>query len=137
MGMGFGMGFGLMSTLFPILFLLFFIVFLVILVSNLVRSAGQWHKNNQSPVLTVEAQVVTKRSDVRYYHSGTGSDMHRHSHTDYYATFQVESGDRMELPVPDQDYGLLVEGDQGKLTFQGTRYLGFERVAGESGKVFH
>ena len=25
------------------------------------------------------------------------------------------------------EYGLLVEGDQGLLTFQGTRYLGFER----------
>ncbi|MDE8692479.1 DUF2500 domain-containing protein, partial [Faecalibacterium sp. DFI.5.82] len=25
------------------------------------------------------------------------------------------------------DYGLLVQGDIGKLSFQGTRYLGFER----------
>ena len=25
------------------------------------------------------------------------------------------------------EYGLLAEGDRGKLTFQGTRYLGFER----------
>ncbi|MCI9457297.1 MAG: DUF2500 domain-containing protein, partial [Oscillospiraceae bacterium] len=40
---------------------------------------------------------------------------------------QVESGDRMEFQVQDTDYGLLVEGDRGKLTFQGTRFLGFER----------
>ena len=25
------------------------------------------------------------------------------------------------------DYGLLIQGDIGKLCFQGTRYLGFER----------
>ena len=25
-------------------------------------------------------------------------------------------------------YGLLVEGDRGNLTFQGTRYLGFQRT---------
>ncbi|MBO5258463.1 MAG: DUF2500 family protein, partial [Clostridia bacterium] len=25
-------------------------------------------------------------------------------------------------------YGMLVEGDKGYLTFQGTRYLGFERI---------
>ena len=25
------------------------------------------------------------------------------------------------------DYGMLVEGDIGKLSFQGTRYLGFQR----------
>lgn len=50
-----------------------------------------------------------------------------HTFTTYYATFQVESGDRMELEVDDSDYGMLVEGDTGKLSFQGTRYLGFER----------
>jgi hypothetical protein len=55
--------------------------------------------------------------------------MHHTTHsTTYYVTFQVESGDRMELQLAGNEYGLLVEGDRGKLTFQGTRYLGFERV---------
>ncbi len=26
------------------------------------------------------------------------------------------------------DYGMLAEGDRGRLTFQGTRFLGFERM---------
>lgn len=26
------------------------------------------------------------------------------------------------------EFGMLVEGDRGKLSFQGTRYLGFERM---------
>ena len=47
--------------------------------------------------------------------------------TSYYVTFQVESGDRMELSVRGKEYGLLAEGDYGRLTFQGTRYLGFQR----------
>ena len=47
--------------------------------------------------------------------------------TSYYVTFQVESGDRMEFEVDGSDYGLLMQGDIGKLSFQGTRYLGFER----------
>ena len=34
----------------------------------------------------------------------------------------------MELRVSGSEFGLLVEGDYGKLTFQGTRYLGFERI---------
>ena len=50
------------------------------------------------------------------------------SSTSYYATFQVESGDRMELLLNGREYGLLAEGDRGWLTFQGTRYLGFERT---------
>ena len=40
-----------------------------------------------------------------------------------------ESGDRMELHLSGQEYGLLIEGDRGNLTFQGTRYLGFERLS--------
>lgn len=34
----------------------------------------------------------------------------------------------MELRVNGSEFGLLVEGDYGKLTFQRTRYLGFERI---------
>ena len=86
-----------------------------------------WNKNNKSPRLTVEAKIVEKRTDYRRTRSGT-NNMHSHSRTDYYVTFEVESGDRMELELQGQEYGLLVEGDKGKLTFQGTRYLGFERM---------
>jgi hypothetical protein len=50
-----------------------------------------------------------------------------HTSTTYYVTFQVESGDRMEFHVSGEEYGLLVEGDYGDLSFQGTRYLGFVR----------
>lgn len=33
----------------------------------------------------------------------------------------------MEFAMDGAEYGLLAEGDRGRLTFQGTRYLGFER----------
>ena len=63
-----------------------------------------------------------------YHHAGTGGAGHTGSSTDYYVTFQVESGDRMEFAVSGSEYGMLAEGDQGTLTFQGTRYLSFERT---------
>ena len=47
--------------------------------------------------------------------------------THYYVTFQFDSGDRLELHVPGREYGMMAEGDVGDLTFQGTRYLGFDR----------
>ena len=56
-----------------------------------------------------------------------GDNTMMHTFTTYYVTFQVESGDRMELTVDGSEYGMLVEGDIGKLSFQGTRYLGFQR----------
>jgi hypothetical protein len=34
----------------------------------------------------------------------------------------------MELLVPGNQFGLLIEGDHGKLSFQGTRFLSFERI---------
>ena len=48
-------------------------------------------------------------------------------HTMGLLTFEFESGDRSELRVPENEFGILVVGDSGELTFQGTRYLGFAR----------
>lgn len=52
---------------------------------------------------------------------------HSSSSTSYYVTFQVESGDRIEFLVAEMEYGMLAEGDEGKLTFQGKRFKGFDR----------
>ena len=112
--MGFGFGFGL----FQILFLLVFGLIFGTIVSTLVKNGRQNRKNDNSPRLTSEATVVTKRTKV----------WGDHSHTVYYATFQFESGDRLELEIPHDRFGYLVEGDKGKLSFQGTRYLDFERT---------
>ena len=118
-------GFGFFDSVFPVLFTVMFVLILGVIIATLVRNVGQWHKNNKSPRLTVQATVVSKRMEVSHHHN---SDTHMtNSSTWYYATFQVESGDRMELTVSGSDYGYLVEGDHGKLTFQGTRFLGFER----------
>lgn len=110
-----------------IFFLMFFLVFGMIIFS-LIRGVGEWNKNNHSPRLTVEARVVTKRYRVsNHHHNNANGGMHTTHSTTYYVTFQVESGDRMELCVSGSEFGMLVEGDYGRLTFQGTRYIGFER----------
>ena len=124
MGFGFA-GFGLFSIMFTLVFILVTGTFIVIAVKGI----SQWNKNNHSPKLTVPATIVAKRTNVsRHLHGGAGNHHHHHTSTTYYVTFQVESGDRMELHVAGHEYGLLVEGDKGNLTFQGTRYLGFERT---------
>ena len=124
MGYGFGMGFDAFGTMFTIVFLLIIGVFITIFV----RGISQWSKNNHSPRLTVPATVVAKRTNVSHHHSGANNHHHHSSSTSYYVTFQVESGDRMELHMAGREFGLLVEGDRGNLTFQGTRYLDFERT---------
>ena len=122
--MGFAMGFDMFGIMFTIVFVLVIGTF----IATAVRGIGQWNKNNNSPRLTVPATVVAKRTNVtRHHHNGANGHHHHHTSTSYYVTFQVESGDRMELHVPGAQYGLIVEGDWGNLTFQGTRFLNFER----------
>ena len=118
-------GFGLMYALFPVMFGLIFLLVIGLFLYGLISSIRQWKKNNDSPRLTVEAQVVAKRTDITH-HYGTDHSM-SHTSTRHYVTFQVDSGDRMEFSVTGSEYGMLVEGDYGRLTFQGARYLGFER----------
>ena len=125
MNMGFGIGFGLFGIMFSLAFLLIFSVILI----TVIRGIGQWNKNNHSPRLTVPAAVVSKRTNVSHHHHNHGTGhMNHHTSTSYYVTFQVASGDRMELHMAGHEFGLLVEGDRGLLTFQGTRYLNFERT---------
>ena len=122
--MGFGMGFGAFGAMFSIVFVLVIGMFVV----TAVKGIGEWNKNNNSPRLIVPAVIVAKRTNVtRHRHGGANGHHHHHTTTTYYITFEVDSGDRMELRVDGAEYGLLVEGDLGELTFQGTRYLGFER----------
>ena len=105
-----------------------FIVVIGSFIVMAVRGTAQWNRNNQAPRLTVDAELVSRRTEVSTFHHGgrNGTDMcHTSSSTTYYVTFQVDSGDRMEFSVSGREYGLLVEGDTGRLTFQGTRYLGF------------
>ena len=111
-------GFNFMFSIFPIIFFVVFALVIGVFIYVLTKKASQERKNNNSPRLTSEATVVTKRTHV----------WGDHSHTDYYVTFQFPSDDRMELEVPHSQFGYLVEGDQGQLTFQGTRFLNFERT---------
>ena len=113
--------FGAFDTLFPIFFFIVFALVIGTFVVGLGKSAARGIKNNASPRLTTQAHVVTRRENYR-----------RHSRdmagwTDYYVTFEVPSGDRMELEMEGEQYGLIAEGDEGQLTFQGTRFISFER----------
>lgn len=119
--------FDVMSAIFPI----FFILVAALVVFTIIRGLAEWNKNNQSPRLTVDVKVVSKRENTTHYQDNANYEVTHavtmRTNTTYYVTFEVESGDRMEMCVDGQQYGMLAEGDSGKLTFQGTRYLGFDR----------
>ena len=99
--------FDVMDSVFPILFGLVFCLVIGMFIYAIVTGVKEKRANDAAPVLTVEALVKTKRMDS--YHTAptydgegrmTRSGTH---HTSYYATVEVESGDRLELQVSDYE----------------------------------
>ena len=122
--MSFGFGYGMFEGMFTVVFVLIFGVMIYAVVQAILRK----QKNNASPRLTVLARVVSRRQEVTHHTQNRGDGiLHTSSTTRYFVTFQVESGDRMELELDGSDFGMIAEGDEGRLSFQGTRFLGFQR----------
>ena len=76
------------------------------------------------------AKVVTKRTSVSVYANPSGTDAVQSTGSTghYFVTLEFGSGDRKEFTVPGTENGLLADDDTGELTYQGTRYKGFQRT---------
>jgi len=117
-----GGGPGLLFLIFPLIIFSVFVLFFCAFAFAIVRALLRWNRNNHSPVITVPASVVAKRGHV----SGGSGDTS--SSTSYYVTFEVRGGERQEIEMDGPQFGILVEGDRGQLSTQGTRYKGFART---------
>lgn len=113
-------GFNLISFIFP----LFFIAFFCLFIFTIVKNAKEWSNNNKQPIIPVEALIVSKRASVSHHNH---HDSMSTSSTTYYVTFEFSNGERIELKLSGREYGLLAEGDRGILSFQGSRFISFER----------
>lgn len=119
----------IMFSIVPSIILIGFVIVMFFFLFTIVKSIGEWKYNNKQPVLTVDANLVAKRTNTSTtsHTNQDGISSHETTSTTYYITFQVESGSRIEFRVRGNEFGMLAEGDRGKLTFQGTRYLSFQR----------
>ena len=123
--MGFGFGYGMVDGMVTVVFVLIFGMMIYAVVQAILRK----QKNDASPRLTVLARVVSRRQEVTHHARNMNDGVyHTSSTTRYFVTFQVESGDRLELQLDGSDFGMLAEGDEGRLSFQGTRFLEFQRT---------
>lgn len=110
------------GTVMPI----FFVVMIGIVAISAGRGFLQWSRNNSSPMLTIPACIVSKRSEIRQQQLQEEGGASRTS-TTYFLTYEVDGGNRMEFKVDGHEYGMSAEGDRGLLSYQGTRYHGFQR----------
>lgn len=109
---------------FTVLFMGLFAVALLTIVGSVVvamlRTTRQRLSDRAAPQRSAEARIVDKRTKV------TGGGELR-VHQQYFVTFEFPDGRRLELAVPPAESGVLVTGDHGTLTWQGTHYRGFAR----------
>lgn len=112
------------GSFYLVAFIMMFILIIGLMLSIVIR---QWQRNRHSPRITIRAAVAAKRTrETRHLNQG-GAVPHVERNRTFYVTFQTEYGDRFEFFVRKREYYRLKQGDCGVLTFQGARYLGFER----------
>lgn len=111
----------------PPLFSLMFLLVCGLVLYTMIRSIAYYIRNATSPVLTARAKVLSKRFEVARHAHRQGDHVYHSTSTSYYATFELENGERIELVMNGKQYGLLLEGDRGLLTYQGEWYKDFER----------
>ncbi len=104
---------------------IFFIIVAGIIISGfayaIIKGITSWSTNNAAEIVTQRCKVVDKRTEVW---GGSGDSSAK---TNYYITYEFEDHTRKELHVRDNYYGLITVGDQGELTYQGTRFKEFLR----------
>ncbi|WP_413409423.1 DUF2500 domain-containing protein [Paenibacillus amylolyticus] len=98
-----------------------FLIIAGVIVFVIISGVRTWSSNNAAALLTLHSTVVVKRTEV----SGGSGDSR--ATTRYYVTFEFDNGERTELIVGGNHYGMMVENDRGMLTYQGTRFKHFER----------
>lgn len=74
-----------------------------------------------APREIARAAVVSTERHIQHYRHSNFHDKH------HYAVFRLEDGRELMLRIPEAEFERLQEGDQGELTWQGTRFLFFGR----------
>lgn len=114
-------------VLFIVLLLLALGGVAAIIVTSVVRK----RRNDNAPQKTENAAVAAKRTSVQSHPiAGDASGAHGYTRFDiHHVAFLTEDGTQTEFVVDEQVYERLTEGDRGRLTYQGTRFISFEPAA--------
>lgn len=100
-------------------------IILLMLVANLTGKVHVEEKQGRKPVYDIQAEVKGKRMLVEA--DPEHPDIPR---TRYFVTFHKRDGNRVEMEVPGEDYGLAAEGDEGVLVYSsGDSFIVFKRTS--------
>lgn len=99
-------------------------ILLLMLVAKLTGMVNIEAKEGKKPVYNMEAVVKGKRMLVEADPANPSVPR-----TTYFLTFHKRDGNRIEMQVPGEDYGLAAEGDEGVLVWQGDEFVVFKRIS--------
>ncbi len=76
---------------------------------------------------TLQAEVLTKKIKRVYINKLAKVGVSGGSWFEYYAVFQLESGKKKELQLPQEIYDSIEEGDKGQLSFKDYNFVSFDK----------
>ena len=99
-------------------------ILLLMLVAKLTGKVNVEEKQGRKPVYNIQATVKGKRTLIEADPENPGVPKTR-----YFLTFHKRDGNRVEMEVPGEDYGLAAEGDEGVLVYEkGDAFIVFKRM---------
>ena len=103
-----------------------------IIIAAVAAAVRRKRRNDRSPILTVAATVAEKHTDVTYQRHAVAGDIsgghgfHTIPTYRYTVSFETAEQGRVRLLTDKDAYDYLHEGDAGRLTYQGDRFLRFD-----------
>lgn len=99
-------------------------IILLMLVAKLTSRVNIEEKQGRKPVYNIQAEVKGKRTLIE-----ADPENPNIPKTRYFVTFHKRDGNRVEMEVPGEDYGLAAEGDEGILVYsKGDAFIVFKRT---------
>ncbi len=99
-------------------------IVLLMLLAKLTGKVNIEEKQGRKPVYNIQAEVKGKRTLIEADPENPAIPK-----TSYFVTFHKRDGNRVEMEVPGEDYGLCAEGDEGILVYsKGDEFIVFKRT---------
>lgn len=99
-------------------------ILLLMLVAKLTARVNVEEKEGRKPIYNIQATVKGKRTLIE-----TDLENPNIPITRYFVTFHKRDGNRVEMEVPGEDYGLAAEGDEGVLVYsKGDEFIVFKQM---------
>jgi hypothetical protein len=104
-------------TVFTIVFIILLALIVSLVLFTAAKSVLRRLKGGNLPLLVVNARVASLRSEGE-----------RH-----FVAFEFPNGQPVEFEMSEKEIGALAQGDAGRLTFQGERFVSFKKFTDMQG----